>query len=266
MAGKLRFQIQMKGAGLLPEAVRARDLATFLTNLETAIVETAKAQQIPLAYDPEEVLVSLVRIEAGESTHLTIAIQEPISFAANQVSRAIAQRRFDTLPFEAQESLHRISVQAVQNHCAYEFHPTEELQIIPSVISYEFQVLKPSEVTIVAGDSTLWGNLFKIGGRIPTAIIRQRNGKLFPATITMELVYELQHLNLLYKDIGLVGKARWRVPGWSLASFAATSLADYRPDEINLIETFRQLRDVSGRRWESVDPIKYVDDLRSGEA
>jgi hypothetical protein len=67
----------------------------------------------------------------------------------------------------------------------------------------------------------------------------------------------------LYKDIGLEGTARWRIPGWSLESFSARRLMEYRPDEVSLIETFRQLREASAGRWEGVDPIRYVDDLRS---
>jgi uncharacterized protein (DUF849 family) len=98
MANKPRFQVQMKGVGLVPETVRASDLAFLLEHLEGAIVETAKSQDIPLAYESDEVLVSLVRVEPGQSNDLTIAVARPISPAASVVSRVVAQRQFDTLP------------------------------------------------------------------------------------------------------------------------------------------------------------------------
>lgn len=89
MAEKPEFQIQLKGAGLKPETVRASDLALLLTNLEGAVIETAKSQNIPLACDPDEVLVSLVRVEPGNSNDLTIAVARPISSAVSVMSQAI---------------------------------------------------------------------------------------------------------------------------------------------------------------------------------
>lgn len=68
MAEKPQFQIQMKGVDLAPETVRASDLAVLLTNLEGAIIETAKAQDIPLAYETDEVLVTWFAWSLGTAT------------------------------------------------------------------------------------------------------------------------------------------------------------------------------------------------------
>jgi hypothetical protein len=266
MTEKPRFQIQMKGIDLVPETVRASDLAILLSNLEGAIVETAKAQDIPLAFEPDEVLVSLVRIEAGNSNHLLIAVARPISTAATVVARAVADRRFQDLPAKAQEHLHNLSIHAIKKRWAYEFHSVNGVPVSPAVISYEFPVPKPQEVPTTKGQSTLWGYLFKMGGDGPVAVLRLRSGKLFPARITKEIVAQIQAEQLLYTDIGLIGDATWRLDDWSLESFRATALASYRPDKATPSETFRLLREACRGRWDQVDPDKFVDGLRSEEA
>lgn len=263
MAAKPRFQIHMKAAGLGPETVRASDLAVVLINLEGAIVETAKAQDIPLAYEPDEVLVSLVQVELGASNDLTIAVARPISPAASTVSEAVAKRRFDILPIQAQSHLYELSKHAIQNRWAYEFKSVNGLTIAPAVISYEFPVPKPSEVATTSGQATLWGNLFKVGGDVPRAVLRLRNGRLFAAKVTKEIVDFIQSRHLIYKDIGLIGTATWRLDNWSMESFQASSVTDYRPDEISPAETFRRLREASQGRWDDVDPEQFVNDLRS---
>src|SRR5262249_33103998 len=64
MADRPEFQVQLKGAGVCPKSVRASDLAEFLEQLDGAITETAKGQQIGLAYEPDAVILSLVQVEA----------------------------------------------------------------------------------------------------------------------------------------------------------------------------------------------------------
>ncbi len=263
MADKPRFQIHMKAAGLGPETVRASDLAIVLKNLEGTIVETAKAQDIPLAYEPDAVLVSLVRVDPGASSDLTFAVAHPISPAASIVSQAVAERRFEALPLQAQIHLYEMSKHSIQNRWAYEFKSVSGLKIAPAVISYEFPVPRPSEVATTSGKSTLWGNLFKVGGDVPRAVLRLRNGKLFAARVTRDIVELIQANQLIYKDIGLIGTATWRLDNWSLESFEASSVADYRPDDASLAETFHNLREASQGRWDSVDPDRFVRDLRS---
>jgi hypothetical protein len=267
MAEKPRFQIQMKAAELTPERVRASDLADFLNNLEGAITETAKSQDIPLAYDPDEVLVSLVGVESGNSSDLLIAVALPISPVVSIMTRAIADRNFASLPHETQECLHNISNNAIRMRLAYEFRPVNGLLVTPTEISYEYPVPKPTEVLTTTGSTTVWGNLVKVGGDSdPKAIVRLRNDKLFAVRITRDMVSEIQEQKLIYKDIGFKGVATWKIENWAMKTFKATSIVDYRPDTTNLVKSFRDLSEASEGRWETVDPVEHVKKLRSEEA
>jgi hypothetical protein len=264
VADKSLFQIQMKGAELVPETVRASDLAELLVRLEGAITETARALDIEFAYDTDEALVSLVRVAPGQSSDLTFGVAFPISPAVSLMTEAIASRRFTALPFDAQEHLHALSVQAIKRRWAYEFHPVNGLRVAPAVISYEFEVPKPQAVKTTSGESDIWGHLVRVGGdRHPKALLRLRNRKLFPVEVTKAIVLELQNQQLIYKDIGLAGVATWRPDDWALLSFKATAVLEYRPDETTPGETFRRLAQGSGGRWQGINPDEFVNDLRA---
>jgi hypothetical protein len=273
VADKPQFQLHMRGAGLAPDTVRASDLAALLVELEGAIVETAKGQEIPLAYDSEQVLVSLVNVEHGNSVDLiehgnsedlTLAVATPISSAVSTMTQAIVSRDFESLPVPAQKHLYELSEHAVKQRWSLEFHESNGLLVLPAIISYEFQVPKPLPVDTTMGTTTLWGHLIKAGGDSdPRALIRLRNGKLFSVRVSRRMVEEIQEQKLIYKDIGFRGVAEWRLDDWSIVSFKTDSIAEYRPHETTLTKSFQALAEASGGRWESVDPVAYVDDLRS---
>jgi len=233
-------------------------------NVEGAIVETAKGQQIPIAFELEEALVSLVHVEHGNSEDLTLSVARPISSAVSTMTRAVVERKFNLLPVSAQEFLHRMSLHAIKHRWSYEFHESDGLLISPAVISYEFPVPKPIQVNLTSGTTTVWGHLIKAGGDIePKAVIRLRDGRLLGVHVTRGMVDEIQTQKLIYKDIGFRGIADWRLDDWSIESFKATGIADYRPHETSLVQTFHDLAEASRGRWESIDPTNYVDDLRS---
>ncbi len=267
MAEKPRFQIQMKAADLTPEKVRASDLADFLSELQGAIIETAKSQDIPMAFDPDEVLVSLVGVESGNSSDLLIAVARPISPVVSLMTRVIADREFASLPQDAHEHLHNIYNNAIRMRLSYQFHAVNGLLVTPSEISYEYPVPKPTGVLTTSGSTTLWGNLVKVGGDSdPKAMIRLRNDKLFTVKITRDIVQEIQRKELFYKDIGFRGVATWKIENWTMKGFNATSIADYLPDKKNPDESFRELSEAASARWIAVDPIDYVDKTRAEEA
>jgi hypothetical protein len=254
----------MKGVNLAPDTVRASDLAALLVNLEGAIIETAKGQNIPIAYELDEVLVSLVRVEHGNSEDLTLSVAGPISSAVSKMTRSVVDRTFNLLPISAQEYLHKMSVHAIHHKWSYEFHKSNGLLVYPAIISYEFPVPPPIHPDLTTGTTTVWGHLIKVGGDgEPKALIRLRNGKLLSVRITRDMVSEIQEQKLIYNDLGFRGIATWRLDDWFMESFKATSISEYRPQETSLTQTFKDLAEASEGRWESIDPINYVNNLRS---
>jgi hypothetical protein len=259
MADRPEFQVQLKGAGVCPKSVRASDLAEFLEQLDGAITETAKGQQIGLAYEPDAVIVSLVQVAAGSSSDLTLSVERPISPAVSAMTEAIATRRFAAIPWAAQGHLHELSKQAIYKHWVYEFVPVNGVPISRAVISYEFPVPAPAEPT-VSGPTILWGHLIKVGGRVPKATIRQRNGELLSVDISRDLAQELG--KLIDHDIGIEGEARWRLGDGKILTFKGLGVAGYRPDEVSLTQTFQDLARASQGRWDGVDAAEYVKKLR----
>ena len=262
-AGRPRFGVRMKGDGLEPETVDVRELAAFLANLAATIVETARESGLGLDDEADAALVSLVGVDAGASGDYTFAVAEPIVPAVSAVASSVFERRTEDLPLSAQGSLYALSEQAAKQSWSFEFRSLGGWKLAPSVISPVVPVPEPAMSVLAEGASTLWGNVFKIGGDSPHVVLRLRDGSLFRADVTREIIEEIQALGLIYRDVGLSGVASWRPADWSLVSFLASEIAEYRPDDTSPARTFRDLRSASDGRWEGVDPVKYVDDLRS---
>src|SRR5437764_1132828 len=97
---KILLHVSMIGDNVLPETVRASDLAKFLTDVEKAIQGTALAHGRPL---PDDALVSLIQIAPGDSSDMVLAIDSLIGDAPAEVTGAIAQKRFGDLPQPTRE-------------------------------------------------------------------------------------------------------------------------------------------------------------------
>lgn len=255
MAIKPQFQVEMKGVDVRPETVRANDLAQFLSHLDGAITETAKDQEIGIAFKSDVALVSLVRIENGSGNGLIMAIENRISPAVQAMTEAVAGRSFSGIPSAAQGHLHEIYRHAERKRWSYEFLPVNGFQVAHAVISHEYPIPPPSAM-VSTGITTLWGNLNRVGGRVPKASVRLRDGELLHINITENMAQELGPL--LYKDIGIEGEATWRLSDWKILDFKPSGITDYRPHETTLSQTFRELREASGGRWDDVNAVEYV--------
>ena len=80
------FHIEVKGVDVSPQTTPIKELADFLTNLESAIVETGKAHEVELK--DGEVSVSLVEIQEG-SNRLSIAIAPTFLVAVSHLTKSI---------------------------------------------------------------------------------------------------------------------------------------------------------------------------------
>lgn len=64
----------------------------------------------------------------------------------------------------------------------------------------------------------------------------------------------------LYQTVSLEGQAVWDTTDWSLDSFKAAKICDYA--ETSLASTFAALAELSGGRWDDVNPDEYLRSLR----
>jgi hypothetical protein len=126
----------------------------------------------------------------------------------------------------------------------------------------------PEKRQTYRGITTLYGRFFKVGGlKQQTAMLEMENGQKIKATLTdKEMAIELA--SMLHRVVGLEGEATWYSDTDQLKCFEAHSISPYLDRNIDgslkaLSDAFKALRNVSGDRWDSVDPEQYMHDLRS---
>ena len=250
-----RFNIELIGADVSPETIRASELAEFVTNLETAIVETATAHGLPV---PEGAIVSLVGVEEG-SNRLTMAVVGAVVAAAGAVSAAVKSGNYADIPVPAHSALHDVSTQAVRREWLVRFSENRQLGIQAATISEEHQVPAPPTPAVASGTTTVYGRCIRVGGVIPRAEIRLEAGGLLHISVSERMAKDLAVR--LYELVCIEGTALWRTADWSLQDFTATRVLPFRSTDP--ADAFERLAEAAKGRWDGVDAIGYVRALRT---
>jgi hypothetical protein len=261
---KNQILIKLTGANVSPETVRARDLAEFLVQFETAILETVAAKT---KVDPEVVerewIVSLLKIES-RSESLTFALSGEVVQGASLLSVAHYSSDYSQIPFKAQEALHKISLQARENAWDVEFVEDKRLNIKRAVISTENPVPLP-RITKVQGDTTIYGKLYRVGGVEPRAMMQLPDNRYLYISLNQEMAVALASKERLYKQVGIEGTATWRADTMELIEFKAKRITAYQPHNKDLVESFTELAKSAQGRWDELDVEAFIAELRGRE-
>lgn len=254
---KRTFKIDIVGPGVSPETTRASDLADLMVQVERAIVETARAQGADL---PDEAVVSLVAVGEG-SNSLTLAVADCALPATSSISHAVSADDYESIPPQAHEALYEISKQAVRQDWTVNFVPERSPRIEGAAISSEHEVPPPPVPPHVVGTTTVFGRCVAVGGVTrPKARIRLQNGDLLYVDVTEQLAKKLA--KNLYDQVCVEGAATWRTDDWTLLRFDAVRVTDFRPTDA--VAAFEKLSAAAGGRWDEVDAVEYVRQLRRG--
>jgi hypothetical protein len=254
---KPEVEIRMIGPDVAPETVRASDLADFLIHFERAVLAAANTPDEPAL---EEALVSLVGVDEG-SNRLRLALASLVVGAAANLTNAIASGDYAGVPFAAQEALFDISRKMTRKGWAIQFTPNSKLGIVPAAISPEHPVPDPASQK-VTGTTTIYGRCVRVGGAEPKVVIRPFNSAdLLAISVTEALAKQLA--KRLYEEVGLEGQAEWRSGDLKLTGFRAVRMIDYQPT--GPVQAFRELAEAAHGRWDGINPVEYVNDLRAGD-
>jgi hypothetical protein len=112
------------------------------------------------------------------------------------------------------------------------------------------------------GDTTVYGRLIRIGGTGPRATLQMPDGKSLHVELSESMAVELASRGRLQEDVGIEGRATWRVDTWEILEFRARHITAYQPDKTNHVETFEALAEAAGDRWEGVDVERFDAGLR----
>lgn len=252
---KPNFQISLTG-DVKPDTTRAGDLAEFLLNFETAVLETAAAQGITLNEDDG---ISLINIEEG-SNRLSLSASSVLVGALSALSVAVSSNDFSEVPYRAHERLHEISKQAEKKHWGVCITANSSLKIEEAEISSKNPVSEPSLQTVI-GATTLVGKVEMIGGDPPRVYLRISNQERRRIEVAENVARLLA--DRLYETVSIDGEATWNTSTWDVEKFKASSISEYQ--DTDPLEAFEKLAKASKGRWDGVDVTDYVKKVRSEE-
>ena len=250
------FRLDLLGEGVLPETTRASDLADFVANFEKAILETARAHGVELPDDP---FVSLVGIEPG-SNRLKWAVATLVLPAVTAVSSAVLHNDFTQIPRPAHQALHDISRRVVDRQWSVRFVADDPSVVPPAEISEAHPVPPPPPAPELRGTTTLFGRCIRVGGVRPRAEISLQGGGTLFIDVSEQLARQLAQR--LYEQVSLDGEASWDAETWSIQSFRATAVTDFRA--VSLASAFHELTVAASDAWNGVDVDAYVAERRHG--
>lgn len=251
---KSNFDLEITGEGVLPDTTRAGELAELLQNIEKAITETAKSQDVEIV---EEAVVSLVGIEEG-SNKLTIAIAAVVVPAASMLSQAVASNKYERIPPAAHEAIHQVSNQAIKKKWSVKFKEQRAINMKAATICADSPVPSPPAPPQISGTTSIYGRCIRVGGVKPKAEIRLGQGGFLHIEISEEMAKELARS--LYEEVCLEGEATWRTDDWKIERFKATKVTSFR--KTDPLEAFVRLAEAANGRWDGVDVNKYLEELR----
>lgn len=243
------------GQDLRPGVVSSRKIAELITAFEEAIAAIVIAESPQLK--KEQIVVGLEGIQTG-SVALSFVVNpyDLVMPAARKMGNALENNDFSGLNNPTRECLRKLKnlVSEYQGGVVTIFEKNGSTKQL-AVLTAE-SVIPAAQY--IKGDTTLYGEVTRIGGKKPKIQIVNFEGIPISCKATKELVMRVS--NKLYQTIGLRGTAKWDIDSLEMIEFQAEELLPY--EEAPLKDFFAGLAAIVGEDFVDVDPDKFVYELR----
>ena len=121
------------------------------------------------------------------------------------------------------------------------------------MLENNFEIIKPENVTL-KNQTTIYGELIKVGGAKPKLWVKLLNGKLLDFFVSKEQAQQLSPK--VYTEVALKGEAEWNILTKDLIGFKLYDSIEYKVGGVS--NAFKQLREVSSGFW---DTLKTDDEI-----
>jgi hypothetical protein len=232
--------------GVPPEQLPTSELTDLLRAIDAIVNNT-----VPGA-DPERddrVNCCLVRINK-QSTHLQLKASQPERAVKSMqvASNAINENRLGDLPPVSRDGVARLWNWSCKRGAAVKLFDTPKGGPI-AVISPKKNLDLP---TRMVGLTTLYGQVFRAGGKRPNVKLLVREGD--PVVTCFGDLQIIKALAArLYQVVGLSGTAVWNTTSWKVESFTILRVLDY--EQASLQQAFAELAQAAPTAWAEVTDV-----------
>lgn len=248
----------IEGSNISPELLSAKELAELITALEHTLVATANKHSKNRS---KEFIISIVGINKGSlSLELKGNYVEETNEAIQAIGWAINKREFNRLTKDSVDGLKSIFNFLDKHKCKAKFCFSSEGE--PTAFLDPTIELPDSKQYQISGETTIYGQLIRVGGVKPRATLRVAEGEDIFCDIKEHQVHQLA--SKLYQRVSLTGIASWDIDTYKILSFKVTDFEEL--EEVPIDKAIQDLAKTIGKYYEDVDdPIAYIQKLRSDE-
>lgn len=254
-----QFTLRFSGvAELKPQALRAKELATILENMEAAVAASVVERDPTLKQN--QVMVALVGV-SDQSVGLTFTpnLQELTFPALAEIAQAISSNQIGKLAGSVVKALEPIVQFVRARGCTAELSFTRGGVVTTAVITPATRIERAKPLKSV---DILYGNVMRVGGVEPKVEIKTIDGTTLYCETTEQIALKLA--KRLYTQVAVEGMATWDPQSFEIKEFQVTELLPYAP--VELPEAFRQLRESTKGFFETIGDVEeYIHELRYAE-
>lgn len=250
-------ELRLTGENVAPGAVRSRELADIITATEDMIASVVVRDDPTLKKD--EVIVGLLRVAEGSlSLQFATPLGAPVLLATDEIATSVRDNDYEKLPRSSVQSLRTISSFSRRYNCDLELNRLDGDRKQLAVITPETRI---EPIPLVAGSSTIYGEVISVGGVEPAARIRLPSGELVSCAVTRALAKQLGEK--LYSWVGLRGTGKWASKDLTLKEFVGEGISSYEDTPVS--EAMAELSQMVGHYFAEVEDVEqHVSELREG--
>lgn len=246
------LELKFEGNGVNPSIVKPSEIATLITEFESALLSTIKNENPEINTD--ELLFSFDSLK-NESIGINFSLNKGETKIKSEISKvvvasylmlntAISTANYSALPEKAVTSIKKIQQFSKKYDCTASF---KHNGIYLSRIDAKTEIRVEEEKNgVLKGLTTIYGELSDAGGDKPNIHIKIDNGYSIIINADKNKVKELA--SRLYDFVGLKGEAEWDISTSRIKEFKLLEVLDYNPKKV--VDTFGELKNLFGDGWE----------------
>ena len=249
------IEVRFAGEDVQPETVKAGDVAEMIQAVEK-MVESSVTRDHP-EIKRDQVIVGFVEIQSTSLTLKFSSLLPDVTMSAFQtIGDAIATNQFSQLPTSSLDGLDTIASFTRRRHCTTDFALLNGGRKVLVTMTPEIQITR---LPLLAGDTTIYGQVVRVGGREPRVMVETVDGQTLYCDASVEIAKDLGER--LYRTVGLFGLANWDAQTYTIEKFSIKGVTPYEGQPIT--EAMEELAKLVGSYYADVGDVeRYIASIR----
>ena len=259
MTHNATLEITLTGEGMSPGKIRSREIAEVIEAIEDMVASMVIRAHPELK--KESIVVGLSNIRRGSiSLEFSPNLLELTLPATRLITKSISENNFGVLPSNTITSLKKLSAFTRRHNCNAEFFAQNGKLESLAILTPETTI---PEMYPLSGETTLHGEITRVGGAEPKIQFRTLDGKIIYCNTRKSIAQKAGAK--LYTTVALRGLAEWNSETFEIENFHVVDIANY--EEVTPSEAFEQLAELIGDQIDQIEDVDlFISEVRYGSS